>query len=452
MFFSNLQRAISESSYWNVNLKPKQVKCLEAIYLGRVVVAVLPTGYGKSIIFHLLPVLLFGKVNSAPFQSCGTIHPIVIVVSPLNALIQDQIRRSNQGSIKAAILNVKKKENSDDVELDLADSNSSLLREGRYELVFTHPEAVLSCKEGLELLRSSPYQRSVQAIVIDEAHCILEWGDDFRKDYSHLGMLCAIFPNVPVVALTATASKTDISTIKKSLTLRNPLEVIGNPNRPNIYYKKVFREGEDVDFFEELLAPIAHDLKVKTVNYPITIMYLPLRWCGFAFKFFEKRLGNKQYYPSNAKQSPENRLFAQYHAPQTSTMKDQILKELSSSVSKVRVVFATVAMGMGVDIPSIRTVIHVGPPRTVREYFQETGRAGRDGKQAHALLYYNNRDIATNRTGMSDDVRSFCQLEDGCLRKFLLNCLDARVPDRKGPSRYCCSYCESTCKCLDCIA
>ena len=108
-------------------------------------------------------------------------------------------------------------------------------------------------------------------------------------------MLCAIFPNVPVVALTATASKSDISSIKESLKLRNPLEVIGNPNRPNIHYKKVFRKGEDIEFFEELLQPIACDLKAKTVNYPITIMYLPLRWCGFAFKFFERHLGNEQY-------------------------------------------------------------------------------------------------------------------------------------------------------------
>ena len=90
-------------------------------------------------------------------------------------------------------------------------------------------------------------------------------------------MLCAIFPNVPVVALTATASKTDISSIKESLNLRNPLEVIGNPNRPNIHYRKVFRKGDDIDFFEELLQPIACDLKAKTVDYPITIMYLPLR-------------------------------------------------------------------------------------------------------------------------------------------------------------------------------
>ena len=133
-------------------------------------------------------------------------------------------------------------------------------------------------------------------------------------------------------------------------------------------------------------------------------------------------------------------------------MKDQILKELSSAVSKVRVVFATVAMGMGVDIQAIQTVIHVEPPRTVREYFQETGRAGRDGKLAHAVLYYNNRDIAKNREGMSDNIRNFCRLEDGCLRKFLLGCLDAKVPDTKGPSHLCCSYCESVCKCPDCMA
>ena len=110
-------------------------------------------------------------------------------------------------------------------------------------------------------------------------------------------------------------------------------------------------------------------------------MYLPLEWCGFAYKYFESHLAQQQYYPSNAASLPENRLFAQYHAPQTSTMKDQILTELASPTSKVRVIFATIAMGMGVDIPSIRYIIHV------REYFQETGRAGRDGKLSPAVLY-----------------------------------------------------------------
>ena len=160
---------------------------------------------------------------------------------------------------------------------------------------------------------------------------------------------------------------------------------------------------------------------MEKVDHPITVLYLPLRWCGFAYKFFERELGKEQYYPLNSAAKPENRLFAQFHAPQTIAMKEQILTELSSQTSTVRVIFATVAMGMGVDITSIRKIIHVGPPRTVREYFQETGRAGRDGKQSTALLYYNNRDIAKNREGISDQIRTYCKLEDSCLREFLLH-------------------------------
>ena len=148
----------------------------------------------------------------------------------------------------------------------------------------------------------------------------------------------------------------------------------------------------DIDFFQELLRPMASELKEIKLNYPLTILYLPLRWCGFAFKFFDKHLGKEQYYPFGAEALPENRLFAQYHAAQTTTMKDQILKELASPASKVRIIFATVAMGMGVDISSLRCVIHVGPPCTIREYFQETGRVGRDGT---LLLQYYTTPIMT---------------------------------------------------------
>ena len=102
---------------------------------------------------------------------------------------------------------------------------------------------------------------------------------------------------------------------------------------------------------------MAHDLKELKVLYPTTVMYLPLRWCGYVYKYFESRLGNDQYFPSSGDTTPENRLFSKYHAPQTTAMKEQILKELSSSTSKVRLIFATVAMGMGVDIKAIRQII-----------------------------------------------------------------------------------------------
>ena len=178
MFFSNLQFAISiNRSYSNINFKPKQVKCLEAIHCGRDVVAVLPTGYGKSMIFHLLPAMFQGRDKIiGGSRSSLQVRPVVIVVSPLNALIKDQIRRISQGTLTAAALNVKRnRSNSGNFDLEVGDANFSQLQNAEYDIVFTHPEAFLSCKQGMDLFQSSPYQLAVKAVVVDEAHCILEW-------------------------------------------------------------------------------------------------------------------------------------------------------------------------------------------------------------------------------------------------------------------------------------
>ena len=149
---------------------------------------------------------------------------------------------------------------------------------------------------------------------------------------------------------------------------------------------------------------------------------MPLRWCGFGYRLFEHVLGNKQYFPSGSDAVPGNGIFAQYHSPQTKRMKEEILLQLISPQSKIRVVFATVALGMGVEIPSIRQIIHISA------FFQETGRAGRDGERSSAILYYNNRDIATNKSGMEDNIRKYCYNEDQCLRGLLLKFLDAKNP------------------------
>ena len=171
MFYSSLYFAIVNSHlYSSIILKPKQVmKCLEAVYFGRDVIAVLPTGYGKSLIFHLLPSLFYDKLTSASNK-----RAVVIVVSPLNALIENQIKKSYQGNIKAGILNVKKGKDDEDLRLKLVGTDL-LLRDAMYDIIYRHPEAFLSCKEGMELLQSVPYQKSVRAIIVDEAHCILEW-------------------------------------------------------------------------------------------------------------------------------------------------------------------------------------------------------------------------------------------------------------------------------------
>ena len=263
-------------------------------------------------------------------------------------------------------------------------------------------------------------------------------------------MLCATFPNVPVIAMTATANNIDRMQIKESLGLENCYELVANPDRSNIFYEKIFRHGQDIDAFENICGPIAIDLLDMKINYPLTIIYMPLKWCGFVYRLFESILNIHQYHPFGAMPLPKNRLFAQFHAPQTAKMKDEILLQLSMETPKVRVVFATVAFGMGVDIPSIRHIIHIGPPRTIREYFQETGRAGRDGKYSKAILYYNNRDIGKNKQWIQDEIRTFCRSENQCLRCLLLECLDINKPESFSPGHLCCSVCMKACSCIEC--
>jgi superfamily II DNA helicase RecQ len=279
-------------------------------------------------------------------------------------------------------------------------------------------------------------------------------GKDFRIDYGNLAVLCATFPNVPVIAMTATATKSDRESIKKILGIKECSEVVGNPDRKNIMYEKRFRVGTDVDCLMKILTPMAQDLLKEQIDYPLTIMYIPLKWCGFAYKIFESVLGSSQYYPTGSMPIPENRLFAQFHSPQTKEIKHEVLKQLCSSQSIIRVVFATVALGMGVDIRGIRSVVHITPPHTIQAYFQETGRAGRDGQPATAILFYNNRDIAKNKPGMQEAVRHFCQSNGECLRTFLLTSLDANKKYVKpvSPKHLCCGVCKLQCDCSSCTA
>ena len=179
LFLSCLEFAILNSLYSEVILRPKQVICLEKIFLNSDTMAILPTGYGKSLIFCLLPALLFAKKNGV--RNGGNISSIVIVVSPLNALIASQISRLSAGGVRASALDVKRSEQEaeDDSEpepaCDFHLSDKAKLEVGYYNIVFAHPESLVSSSYGRKLMHSKPYQENVCAIVVDEAHCILDW-------------------------------------------------------------------------------------------------------------------------------------------------------------------------------------------------------------------------------------------------------------------------------------
>ena len=127
----------------------------------------------------------------------------------------------------------------------------------------------------------------------------------------------------------------------------------------------------------------------------MTIIYLKLKYCGYAYSLFERILQSEQYIGESI---PSNRLFAQFHSPQTASMKEEIIREIKNSDSNIRVIFATSALGMGVDASHIVNIIHISPPASLEAYFQEIGRAGRRNLAATATLYYNNEDIGKNLT------------------------------------------------------
>ncbi|XP_028413595.1 ATP-dependent DNA helicase Q-like SIM [Dendronephthya gigantea] len=286
---------------------------------------------------------------------------------------------------------------------------------------------------------SKVFQENVVGCVIDEAHCVELWGKEFRKDFGELSILKAFFPNVPTLALTATAPPHLLNDLKHKLQLKKDCKIVTvNPNRENIYLGKKVRSSDHKKFesYNEILGPVAKELLIKKENYPMTIIYMKLKYCAHAYRLFERILQDEQYV--NGCEEPMARLFAQFHSPQTSRMKRELIEEIKKKDSTVRVLFATSALGMGVDAPYVAQVIHISPPSTLESYMQEIGRAGRTGIQSYATLYYNNSDIGSHKKHIQESMKSYCKSREVCLRKQLLEYFGFTTPRQEN----CCSVCN----------
>lgn len=350
------------------------------------VLVLMPTGGGKSLCYQLPAVLLNG---------------LTIVISPLIALMKDQVDSLNVSGIPAAFLNSAQNPN-EQQELMVR------LRNNEIKLLYLAPERLFGSENKLvEFLKSLP----VVQIAIDEAHCISHWGHDFRPEYLMLAGLKDYFPNIPVIALTATADKLTQKDILEKLNLKNPAVFISSFNRANITYTVAPKKNsfsQLLDFLEERKeeSGIIYCLSRKSTE----TLAADLKEEGFSAEAYHAGLNNE--------------IKA---CNQEAFLRDD-----------VKIIVATIAFGMGINKSNVRYVVHMDMPKNIEGYYQETGRAGRDGLPSDAMLYYSPGD-AMKLKGFAkvedneeqsrimlkklDDMVDYCQLQT-CRRQYLLKYFD----------------------------
>ncbi|MBD5322121.1 MAG: DNA helicase RecQ [Bacteroides sp.] len=332
--------------YGYSTFRPLQLDIITTAMEGRDSVVLMPTGGGKSICYQMPALLSDG---------------VVIVVSPLIALMKDQVVALTSNGIPAAAVN----------SMQTDEENRDILAQlfsGRIRVLYISPERLL-----MEIDRWSR-DMNIALVAIDEAHCISQWGHDFRPGYTQLRRIKEIYPHVPVMALTATADRLTREDIARQLALVDPRLFIGSFDRPNISLKVMTNPG-----------------KTQRLNYIGAIIDRYRNDSGIVYCISRKgaedmdRQLRMRGYRSTV-----------YHAGLSVTERNRAQDRFING--DVQVVCATVAFGMGIDKSNIRWVVHNNMPRNIESYYQEIGRAGRDGAAAEAVMFYSYGDIMTLRS------------------------------------------------------
>jgi ATP-dependent DNA helicase RecQ len=363
-------------------------------------VVLMPTGGGKSICYQL-PALLFEGVT--------------IVISPLIALMKDQVDALRVNGVAAAFLNSS---------LPLSEQQVIFqqLQNNQLKLLYLAPERLFGESRFIETLK----QMNVSLFAIDEAHCISQWGHDFRPEYLTLGELKKQFPHVPLIALTATADTLTKQDIIVKLGLNNFSLFENSFNRPNIHY---FIKPK-YNFFNQLLEYL------KTHREDSGIIYCLSRASTDKLASDLEDAGFKA---------------ASYHAGLERNLREQRQEKFLRD--DIKIIVATIAFGMGVNKSNVRFVIHADMPKNLEGYYQETGRAGRDGIKSDAILFYSSGDVMKLKSFASvegnpeqtrimmkklDQMSAFCETRS-CRRRHLLNYFKEQAPDYCGSCDTCLS-------------
>ena len=337
-------RAVLKSVFGHDAFRPLQEEIVAELLAGRDAFALMPTGGGKSLCYQL-PALVR--------EGAG------VVISPLIALMEDQVLALRELGVRAAFLN-------STLDFDQVRDIEARLRGGELDLLYIAPERLMQ-ERTLELLAAS----RIALFAIDEAHCVSQWGHDFRPEYTRLGVLRERFAQVPRIALTATADERTRAEIVRQLGLEEARTFIASFDRPNIRYI-IAGEG---------------------AGRPGLLKFIEERHQGHSGIVY--CLSRKQAEETAASLRAAGLDAMAYHAglpaPERAARQKRFLREDGL------IMVATIAFGMGVDKPDVRFVAHLSLPRSIEAYYQETGRAGRDGEPAEAWMTFSMKDVVLQR-------------------------------------------------------
>ncbi|WP_375585069.1 DNA helicase RecQ [Cyclobacterium xiamenense] len=376
------------------SFRGKQEAIIEKVLAKKDCIALMPTGAGKSVCYQVPAMILPG---------------LTLVISPLIALMKDQVDALNELGIPAAFLNSSQ---------DISEQRhiSDEVSKGRIKLLYVAPERLFG---GTYPLLDLLATLNLSLVAVDEAHCVSQWGHDFRPEYLNLGKLRGIFPDTTFLALTATADPQTRADIASGLQLVQPEWFISSFDRPNITY----RVGLRSDAFGKLL----DFLSVRPRDSGIV-------YC----------LSRKSVEETAAKLQANGHEAVPYHAGLPREIRQANQEKFLRD--EVRIIVATVAFGMGIDKSNVRFVVHTNMPQNIESYYQETGRAGRDGLPSEALLFYSIGDSITlsrmletaedpgyvrHMKAKLETMVRYCQSSE-CRRKFLLQYFGEAYPGECG--------------------
>nr|WP_308496818.1 ATP-dependent DNA helicase RecQ [uncultured Agathobacter sp.] len=374
------------------SLRTGQEELINGILAGHDVLGIMPTGAGKSLCYQLPALMLNG---------------ITLVISPLISLMSDQVKALNQAGVHAAYINSSLTEN----QIRMALSYAS---QGRYKIIYVAPER-LNTPRFLDFACNA----DISMLTVDEAHCISQWGQDFRPSYLEIAGFLTRLPRRPIVsAFTATATERVKNDIVASLGLNNPVTMVTGFDRPNLFFRVVTRKGGS-----------------QKDNSIINYVKKHEDESGIIYCATKKNV-DKLYTLLNEQGISAGR----YHAGLSNDERKQNQEDFT--YDRIRVMVATNAFGMGIDKSNVRYVLHYNMPQSLEYYYQEAGRAGRDGEEAECVLFFSKQDIMINKfllqnKASAGDVASdmqktandqrklqqminYCET-DKCLREFILS-------------------------------